>query len=85
MDDSKVHSTPITIKESGWTESAVMDDSEVHSTPISIKKSDDHMMSYLQKQFAKLESHFDIKFNEQNVKLNEVSSDINEVKQQRCV
>ena len=50
IDDSRVYSTPVAIKESSWTESAVMDDLRVQSTPVSTKnssESDNDMMRYL--------------------------------------
>ena len=69
------------------TDSAIMDDSGVHSTPISTKesnKSDNDMMSYLcsmvcsiKEDSKKQNTMLCTKFDEQNVKFNELKGDMN--------
>ena len=84
MDDSRVHSTPIAIKESSLTDSAIMDDSGVQSTPVSIKESSESdykmikmLQSILNVKFDEQSVKFESKFNEQNVKFDEVRGDMN--------
>ena len=80
------HSTLNEVKEISLTESAVVDDSIVHSTPISSKKSDDNdiiiVLRTISSSIDNINRRFDIndiKFDEQNVKLNEVINSMNRI------